>query len=166
MFASRDGSVLRRPRVRITRRARGRQFARSRRHVRLLSGECSALVASNVVEAPNHTAADYTGTTARTLIVCFSLTHRMPLQFSAGVVGGTYYWLVYLRHPRLEVPGGSILPRLKYTEGCAGGEPAIVLVGYVMNVLLLLLFVRFYHHAYRQRKSPTAGSSGTKVRRD
>ena len=68
-------------------------------------------------------------------------------QFSVGVVGGTYYWLMFVREPRLELAGAW--PRLTYTEGCAGGEPLTVLVGYLMNIALLALFVRFYRRAYR-----------------
>ena len=33
-----------------------------------------------------------------------------------------------------------------------GGEPWTVLVGYLMNAMLLFLFVRFYQSAYRRKK--------------
>lgn len=86
------------------------------------------------------------------------ITRLQIVQFSMGVVGGTYYWLLYFQRPRLvwdprSQPTGlsalvASLPRLEYVEGCRGGEPRVVLVGYVMNCLLLALFLRFYRDEY------------------
>ena len=79
------------------------------------------------------------------------ITRLQIAQFSFGVLGGSYYWLMYIREPRLQL---DTWPPLTYTEGCAGGEPRTVLVGYLTNVFLLLLFVSFYKAAYNKRRTP------------
>ena len=89
-----------------------------------------------------------------------SITRLQIFQFTIGVIGGTYYWLVYVKELRVvrQSESGrsgvrSLLPLyLTYTEGCDGGEPWTVLVGYLMNAMLLFLFVRFYQSAYRRKK--------------
>ena len=68
-------------------------------------------------------------------------------QFSLGVAGGSWYWTAYLRELSLR----PTWPFVEYTEGCSGGEPRIVVVGYLANGLLLWLFARFYRRAYRSR---------------
>ena len=45
-----------------------------------------------------------------------------------------------------------LLPRLTYTEGCDGGEPRMVLLGYLTNMALLGLFARFYARTYHKVK--------------
>ena len=83
------------------------------------------------------------------------VTRLQILQFSAGVVGGTSYWLMYFRKPRIEFDGNGAshwLPRLQYEPGCDGGDPHMVLVGYLVNCLLLCLFLRFYKDAYSPRR--------------
>jgi len=72
------------------------------------------------------------------------ITQLQILQFTAGVVGGSSYWVVYLRAPQLQ----SRWPFVRYIEGCGGGEPVTVFVGYVMNCVLFCLFVRFYRRTY------------------
>ena len=72
-------------------------------------------------------------------------------QFTVGVVGGTYYWLVDLTEVRLT----PSWPYIAIGERCAGGDARTVLVGYVTNAMLLMLFLRFYRRAYRARPSRT-----------
>ena len=80
---------------------------------------------------------------------CLAGVPLVPLASGGfGVVGCSYYWLMYIREPRLQL---DAWPPLTYTEGCAGGEPRTVLVGYLTNVFLLLLFVRFFRAAYKRR---------------
>lgn len=78
------------------------------------------------------------------------ITRLQIFQFSIGVIGGTFYWIMYLRDVQLRLAW----PPVTYTEGCAGGEPLTVLVGYVSNASLLGLFVAFYRRAYRGVKQP------------
>ena len=85
------------------------------------------------------------------------ITRLQICQFTCGVVGGSYYWLMYVREPRL-APFGT-WPPLTYTEGCAGGEPMTVLVGFVTNAALLTLFAGFYRRAYRAK--PKGGAKGS-----
>lgn len=75
------------------------------------------------------------------------ITRLQILQFSCGVLGGSYYWFMYFRELRL-VPGAW--PPITYSEGCAGGDPLMVCVGYIMNLVLLCLFVSFYWGTYRR----------------
>jgi hypothetical protein len=82
-----------------------------------------------------------------------SITRLQILQFSVGVAGGTYYWAVSMGDARLS----TAWPFVLYTERCMGGRPSIVLVGYVMNLMLLCLFVRFYVQAYRRRPRDVKG---------
>ena len=97
------------------------------------------------------------------------ITRLQILQFSTGVVGGTWYWVSYFRDFRLvdkppsALPLLSWLPSVEYSEGCAGGEPMIVLVGYVMNTMLLALFVRFYRDSYLRGKPGGSGSAKAKL---
>ena len=77
-----------------------------------------------------------------------AITRLQILQFLAGVVGGSGYWLFYVTEPELRPQW----PYLTYVEGCGGGEPTTVVVGYVMNCVLLFLFLRFYRGAYRKRE--------------
>jgi len=79
------------------------------------------------------------------------ITQVQILQFSVGAIGGTYYWVMYFKDVALLYEGGW--PRLTYSEGCAGGEPLMVLVGYSMNLVLLALFLSFYRRAYRSTRS-------------
>ena len=81
------------------------------------------------------------------------VTRLQILQFSAGVVGGTWYYWLYFRDVSLTWRG------LKYVEGCAGGAPSTVLVGYLMNCTLLGLFLRFYRDAYLRGSRPPVRSA-------
>eukprot|EP00965_Chrysotila_dentata_P107757 3559115-Pleurochrysis_carterae.AAC.1 len=79
------------------------------------------------------------------------ITQLQIMQFSAGVLGGTYYWIEYFA----DVQFHSSWPFVTFTENCAGGTPITVLCGYVMNAVLLVLFVRFYLTAYKRRPQLT-----------
>ena len=51
--------------------------------------------------------------------------------------------------PREQRPSESWpRPGLEYTEGCAGGEPTTVLIGFLSNLGLLGMFVSFYVRTY------------------
>ena len=69
------------------------------------------------------------------------------------MVGGSYYWLVYLRDFALS----AMWPHISYREGCAGGDARIVLVGYATNAALLFLFLRFYDRVYHPRSRSKGG---------
>jgi hypothetical protein len=86
-----------------------------------------------------------------------AITQLQITQFLMGVIGGTWYWFDYVRAPRLH----ARWPVLEFTEGCGGGKPMTVLVGYVMNCVLLVLFVRFYLSAYRKKLHGPGYSSHT-----
>mmetsp|Transcript_16076 Transcript_16076/g.34893 ORF Transcript_16076/g.34893 Transcript_16076/m.34893 type:complete len:284 (-) Transcript_16076:24-875(-) len=72
------------------------------------------------------------------------ITMLQILQFTMGVLGGSYYWFMYFQ----DVTVTKSWPFVLYVEGCAGGQPLMVLSGYAMNCVLFILFVRFYVHAY------------------
>ena len=92
------------------------------------------------------------------------ITRLQIFQFSLGVFGGTYYWICYFRDLRVS---SAWPPRFSYTPGCAGGEPRMVLIGYVMNLSLLLLFSNFYIRAYGRRNTGIQRSTAPgKVRGD
>ena len=75
-----------------------------------------------------------------------NITRLQIAQFSTGVAGGTYYWTRYF--DGLHVTQWWPRPGLEYTEGCAGGEPTTVLIGFLSNLGLLGMFVSFYVRTY------------------
>ena len=80
------------------------------------------------------------------------VTRLQIVQFTAGVLGGSWYWFNFFRDVKFVSAADALFGvTVTYTEGCAGGAPRTVLVGYVMNSLLLALFVRFYVHAYAKK---------------
>ena len=80
-------------------------------------------------------------------------------QFTVGVLGGSYYWLMHMRDLEVRVEVGAFPPAwLRYTPACAGGDTSTVLVGYVMNIVLLLLFLRFYRTTYVWPRAPAQKS--------
>lgn len=90
-----------------------------------------------------------------------SITRLQILQFSTGVVGCTYYWFLYFRDVRVHLYPPR-WPLLEYTEGCSGGEPTTVLIGYLSNLALLWMFVNFYRRTYHHGTSGTANAKKTR----
>lgn len=86
------------------------------------------------------------------------ITRLQILQFSLGVLGGSYYWARHLRSVRV-LPLGS-WPPLRFRPGCDGGDDLVVLSGYMGNLSLLFLFCRFYVKTYLapRRGKPAAGT--------
>jgi len=91
------------------------------------------------------------------------ITRLQIFQFSCGLIGGTYYWVMHVRSPHMQ-PVAS-WPPLIFERGCDGGDDIIVLGGYVGNLILLYLFSRFYLATYHEKKgSPTATAPPKEVR--
>jgi len=93
-----------------------------------------------------------------------AITQLQISQFLGGVVGASYYYYHHLRPPFALRPPPA-WPPLSFTAGCDGGDEAVVLLGFLMNGLLLYLFLSFYlrtYHGGGARRS-AAGSAAKRT---
>ena len=98
---------------------------------------------------------------------CSAIGVRVPLkkwvtriqiaQFFFGMIGGTYFFVLYLKDPsvRFGFDASPIGIALDYTQGCAGDATPLIWT-FLMNVSFLILFSLFFRNTYSSRSSNKA----------